>query len=284
MKVTVAIPFYNAEKYIYDAILSVLNQTNKDWKLILIDDGSTDNSLQIAQSFDDYRISVIHDGMNKGLVSRLNQSIELADGDYYVRMDADDIMHFERLEKQVLYLQKNPEIDIVGSSYYAIDSDNSILGFRKTNFNPKSINDILKNGCFAHPSVMGKLNWFKKNKYDEAWERMEDLELWIRTFPKSQFRNLEEPLLFYRVFGIPVLKKYLKSNFGIIRLLRKRKKYSIPFFTSICFSLLFFLKIIIYCVLDFFGKVDVVLKNRFNALDYSQFEDANEKLLKSIEK
>ena len=282
MKVTVGIPFYNAEIYLYDAILSVVNQTHKNWNLILLDDGSTDNSLKIAQSFNDKRISVVYDGINKGLIYRLNQIVELADGDYYARMDADDIMHFERLEKQVLFLQNNPNVDVVGSSYYAIDSDNSILGFRKANLNPESINDIFKNGCFAHPSIMGKLNWFKNYRYDGDWERMEDLELWIRTFPNSQFRNLEEPLLFYRVFGIPVLKKYIKSNFGIIRLLRKRKKYSISLYSSIYFSLLFFFKIIIYYILDFFGKVDIALKNRFNSLDNNQSKDAKEDLLKSI--
>ncbi|MDQ1167510.1 glycosyltransferase family 2 protein [Flavobacterium sp. SORGH_AS_0622] len=284
MKVTIGIPFYNAEKYLQDAVLSVINQTYKNWNLILLDDGSKDNSLHIAKSFANERISVVSDGMNKGLVYRLNQIVELADGDYYARMDADDIMHFERLEKQVNYLQNNPDADVVGSSYYAIDSDNSILGFRKANLNPESINDIFKNGCFAHPSIIGKLNWFKNNKYDGAWERMEDLELWIRTFPKSKFINLEEPLLFYRVFGIPVLKKYLKSNFGIIRLLQKRKKYSISLYSSIYFSILFFLKIIVYCILDLLGKVDVVLKNRFSILDDNQSRDAKEKLLKSIAK
>jgi glycosyltransferase involved in cell wall biosynthesis len=281
--VTVGIPFYNAEKYLHFAILSVINQTYSNWNLLLLDDGSTDNSLSIAQSFVNEKISIISDGENKGLVYRLNQIIELADGEYYARMDADDIMHFQRLEKQVLFLQNNPNVDIVGSSYYAIDSGNSILGFRKANLNPQSVNDIFKNGCFAHPSIMGNITWFKKNLYDSKWERMEDLELWIRTFSNSQFRNIEEPLLFYRVFGIPVFKKYIKSNLGILRLLRNRNKYPISLYSSFYFSVLFLFKIVIFFSFNFFGKIDILLKNRYHVLDDFQSRAIKDELTKSID-
>lgn len=283
MKITVGIPFYNAEKYLQDAILSVINQTYTNWSLVLIDDGSTDKSLDIAKSFVNNKISVVHDGLNRGLVYRLNQIVEIADGDYYARMDADDIMHFERLEKQILFLKANPKVDVVGSSYYAIDSSNNVLGFREANLVPKSINDILKKGCFAHPSIMGKLNWFQNNKYDGDWERMEDLELWIRTFSFSEFRNIQEPLLFYRVFGVPVLSKYIKSNLGIIKLLRKRKEYSISFYDSYYFSGTFLFKIIVYSFLDFLGKVDFILKNRFNEISPEQALLIKRDLTKSIQ-
>ena len=94
MLVTIAIPVYNGESYLRDAIQSVVNQTFQDWELYLINDGSTDNSLAIMQEYalNDIRIKVIDDGQNKGLVTRLNQSIETAIGKYYARMDADDIM------------------------------------------------------------------------------------------------------------------------------------------------------------------------------------------------
>lgn len=282
--VTIGIPFYNAEKYLKDAIVSVINQTYKNWNLILIDDGSTDKSLEIARTFANEKISIVSDGENKGLVFRLNQIVELAGGSYYARMDADDIMHFERIEKQILFLQKNTSIDVIGSSYYVLDQNNQIVGFRKVNSKPQNVNDILKNGCFAHPSVMGKIEWFRNNKYDGSWERMEDLELWLRAFPNSQFGNIDEPLIFYRVFGIPVLTKYIKSNLGIIRLLQKRKKYSISFFDSLYFTLFFLFKIIVYSLLDLFGKVHVVLKNRFTTLNENEYRRAKGILLKSIAK
>ena len=103
--VYVGIPFYNAEKYLDYAIRSVLNQTYTNWKMTLIDDGSTDSSLALARKYtSDTRVKVISDGRNKGLVYRLNELVKLSDCKYFVRMDADDIMHPQRLEKQLRYL------------------------------------------------------------------------------------------------------------------------------------------------------------------------------------
>lgn len=283
-KVTIGIPFYNAEQYLTDAIKSVINQTYRNWNLILLNDGSTDSSLAIAQSFASDKISVVSDGENKGLVYRLNQLSELADGTYFARMDADDIMHFKRLEKQVEFLQRDIKLDVVGSSYYAIDTNNHIIGLREAKYKPKNSVDILKNGCFAHPSVTGRLEWFKSNKYDGNWERMEDIELWLRTFSKSKFRNIDEPLLFYRVFGTPVISKYVKSNLGIIKLLQKREKYNITLFNSLCFTGFYFFKIVVYTVLNLVGQVDIILKNRFIVLDKFKEEQAKENMLQSIGK
>lgn len=283
-KVTIGIPFYNAEKYLQDAILSVVNQTYKNWNLILLDDGSTDRSLEIAKTFANHKISIVSDGENRGLVYRLNQLTELADGAFYSRMDADDIMHFKRIEKQVDFLQRDSTLDVVGSSYYAIDGNNHIVGSWEAKSQPENAVEILRNGCFAHPSVTGRLEWFKNNKYDRNWERMEDLELWLRTFSNSKFRNIDEPLLFYRVFGMPVISKYVKSNFGIIKLLQKREKYNISLFTSLYFTVFYFTKIVVYTVLNFFGKIDLILKNRFIVLDEYKEEQAKESMLHSIGK
>lgn len=281
-KVTIGIPFYNAEKYLADAIKSVINQSYENWNLILLNDGSNDSSLEIAQSFVSDKISVVSDGENKGLVYRLNELTELADGAYYARMDADDIMHFQRLEKQVVLLQQDLSLDVVGSSYFAIDDNNQIIGLWEAKSKPENVVDILKNGCFAHPSVTGRLEWFKNNKYDDNWERMEDLELWLRTFSNSKFRNIDEPLLFYRVFGIPVISKYVKSNLGIIKLLQKREKYKMTFCNSLYFSVLYFFKIVVYTVLNFVGKVDLILKNRFIILDEFKENQAKVSMKQSI--
>lgn len=100
--VYVGIPFYNAEKYLDYAIRSVLNQTYTNWKMTLIDDGSTDSSLALARKYtSDTRVKVISDGRNKGLVYRLNELVKLSDCKYFVRMDADDIMHPQRLENNL---------------------------------------------------------------------------------------------------------------------------------------------------------------------------------------
>jgi glycosyltransferase involved in cell wall biosynthesis len=283
-KVTIGIPFYNAEKYLADAIKSVINQSYENWNLILLNDGSNDSSLEIAQSFVSDKISVVSDGENKGLVYRLNELTDLSDGAYYARMDADDIMHFQRLEKQLALLQRDLSLDVVGSSYFAIDDNNQIIGLWEAKFKPENAVDILRNGCFAHPSVTGRLEWFKNNKYDGNWERMEDLELWLRTFSNSKFRNIDEPLLFYRVFGMPVISKYVKSNLGIIKLLQKREKYKITFFNSLSFTVFYFIKIVIYTVLNFVGKVDLILKNRFIILDEFKENQAKVSMEQSISK
>ena len=116
--VSIVIPVYNGEVYLRDAIQSVVNQTFQNWKLYLINDGSTDGSLVIMEEYAlrDARIKVIDDGQNKGLVTRLNQSVEIAVGKYYARMDADDIMYITRIEEQVTFLESHPDVDVLGTS------------------------------------------------------------------------------------------------------------------------------------------------------------------------
>lgn len=110
-----------------DAICSVLNQSYIDWELLLLDDGSTDESLNIAKSFTDGRIKIISDGMNRGLIYRLNESINMARGKFYARMDADDIMHPDRIKKQVECLSRNVRVDVVGTAWYSIDCNNRVF-------------------------------------------------------------------------------------------------------------------------------------------------------------
>ena len=130
--VTIGLPFYNAEKYLALAIESVLQQTYTDWELLLLDDGSTDNSLSIAQSYaqKDSRIKVISDGKNKNLATRLNELPSLAQGLYLARMDADDIMLPARIERQLAVLKAHPEIDVLGTNAYIINDENAVTSTR----------------------------------------------------------------------------------------------------------------------------------------------------------
>jgi len=280
--VTIGIPFYNAEKYLELVILSVFNQTYKNWELILLDDGSTDNSLNIAKSFNNIRIKVVADGVNKGLIYRLNQLTNMANGEYYARMDADDIMHTERIYKQLNYLLEHPEVDVVGTSYYSIDTSNQIIGKTIVNNKPYSVSSVLKGGCFAHPTIMGKTEWFRKNPYDVGMTRMEDFELWVRTVNTSRFENIPEPLFFYRNVGLPTLKKYYKSNLGIIKLLLNRRKYNIGFFSSIYYSMIYFFKILIYTSFFCFGKMNYLIKKRSIIIDVSEMDIASKEMFKSV--
>ena len=212
MRVSVGIPFYNAERTLADAIRSVFAQTSQRWELILVDDGSSDDSLSIAQAVRDPRVTVLSDGVNRGLVSRLNQIAQLARGDYLARMDADDLMHPKRLELQVQYLDANPEVDLVSAATYTIDGDNNLTGARGLGPLDARAEVALRGPQFVHPTVTGRTTWFRCNPYDQAFVRAEDAELWCRTALHTNAAKLEQLLLFYRDTNQLALGPYLKSN------------------------------------------------------------------------
>ncbi|WP_313348912.1 glycosyltransferase [Empedobacter sp.] len=216
--VTIGIPTYNAEKFIVNTINSVLAQTYTNFELIITDDGSTDNTLALLKNISDSRIIIISDGQNKGISCRLNEQISLAKGKYFIRMDADDIMFKERVEKQISFLENNPQVDVIGSSVVIIDDENNIIGFREAKI-PEFYEDALTTNVFIHPTVAGKIEWFKKYQYDEKLSGVEDFELWIRSYEDSVFEVLKEPFLFYR----DPLKFKIKTY--TFRLMQQRKVF-----------------------------------------------------------
>ena len=253
--VTIAIPIYNAEKFLQYAVLSVLNQTYTNWELLLMEDGSTDSTLPICCEYvkRDKRISLIRDGINRGLIYRLNESIQLAKGKYYARMDADDIMYISRLEEQVKYLEEHPVVDVVGASIMTIDNNNNIIG---SGYEHGSVCD------FTHPTVMGRTEWFKANPYADWALRAEDFELWTRTDRKSTFRAIGKPLLFYREFGVPTFRKYYLSQLTLLKIFRNYRSYGKPFSWFCMNSIKTCLKICAYYMFDKFGKLDVLIAKR----------------------
>lgn len=273
--ITIGIPFYNAEKFLSQAILSVLNQTYQDWELILLDDGSSDSSLKIAQKYaeKDSRIKVLSDGTNKKTAYRLNQLAELGQGIYSARLDADDIMRHDRLEKQVSFMQANPQTDIVGSGYYGIDEKNNILGRFNPNMKMDSITELYKNHVFVQPSIMAKTEWFKKNKYNLAMVRMEDWELWTRTVHYSVFANINEPLIFYRTEATNTYKKYIKTNQNIIKLLTSGT-VDIPQRLRVKQIISFSIKIAVYTVFELFQSTEFLVKKRLTGMSTQEKEMA----------
>ncbi|MEB6680152.1 glycosyltransferase family 2 protein [Acinetobacter lwoffii] len=213
--ISIGIPIYNAENYLTDAVKSVLAQTYPYWELILVDDGSTDNSLKIAQDFaaKDNRIRVISDGTNKKLPARLNQIIREAKYDYIARMDADDVMHPQRLEKQFSFLEDNIKYDLVSSGLISIDSQNIVKGFRCVS----QLYDNFSNPSYSypivHPSVMARKSWYLRNQYSEKYPRAEDFELWTRAIANKDFNMmvLSDLLLYYREEGNLSIEKIINS-------------------------------------------------------------------------
>ena len=221
--VSIGMSVYNCSKFVEDAIVSVLKQTYTNWELIIVNDGSTDDTLEKIKTFKDGRIKVFSDNENRGLPTRLNECIELSRGFYFARMDGDDIMMPNRLETQVNYLETHTDIDVVGSLAIMIDEKTKDFA-KKTKYVPQSLNDVISSGSyFIHPTVMGHLGWFKQHKYDTEAYRVEDFELWVRTFESSNFFISDDYLLFYREVMTTYRSKYYQSYLSTKKVLQKYK-------------------------------------------------------------
>lgn len=196
--VTIGLPFHNDEATLAAAIRSVERQTFADWELLLVDDGSTDASATIAQAAtSDTRIRLVADGVNCGLPARLNQIASLARGEFLARMDADDLMHPDRIGRQVAVLRAQPDLDVVGTATFLLDPDLAIVGRSRVRDAAK-VSSNLRYPVFSHPTVTGRTDWFRTHRYDEDLLRAQDLDLWNRAAPESRYAVLDEPLLFYR--------------------------------------------------------------------------------------
>lgn len=196
--VSVGLPFYNAASTLADAIRSVFAQTYQDWELLLVDDGSSDRSLEIARAVKDARVRVLSDGRNKGLAARLNEITAAACGRYIARMDADDLMHPVRLARQVSLLEGQPHVDVVGTATYATDAEREPHGVRGHGPLETRLARVLQRGLFVHPTVMARASWMRAHPYGTEYPRAEDLELWCRTCSSMSAALLSEPLHFYR--------------------------------------------------------------------------------------
>lgn len=214
--ISIGISFFNDEKYLEGAICSVLAQTYPYWELILIDDGSTDGSLKIAKLYEekDSRIRVFSDGENKRLAARLNQIILESKYDYIARMDADDLMSNDRLEKQLDVLENNSAIDLVTTGCLTIGEDNELTGVRlgkNYQMDAEMILDGLTN--LLHASLLARKSWCVRNKYNENRVIAQDFELWLKSAKNNDLNYIviEEPLYWYRVTENVTITKLIKG-------------------------------------------------------------------------
>ena len=196
--VTVVLPFYNAELTIEQAVKSVLNQTYINFELLLYDDGSTDNSLRLLSQFNDERIRIIKNSQNIGLIEVLNRSIEDARGDYWARMDADDVALPDRLSKQVDYLNQHANCGICGTQMRIMGTEEII---HKPLYDSELRWWIFKSTPFSHPTVMIKRDLLLKTQLQFRKEAYvaEDYDMWWRLANHTQLGNLPEILLEYRI-------------------------------------------------------------------------------------
>lgn len=243
--ISVLMPVYNAQRYLHDAISSILSQRFEDFEFLIFNDGSTDGSKEIIQSFNDPRIIFIDFSYNQGYVALLNMGLRKATGKYIARMDADDIAHPDRFSKQYEFMEKNHEYIVCGTRF-------NILGKAEITQLPIDNDDIksrmLSITPFCHPSVMMRAEVLRHHNifYLAAYMPAEDQELWSRLAEYGKFANLPETLLQYRVHdsNISLKERTLQQiqNLHIVRM-----KYIIKFFgksiepanTSTLFTLLF---------------------------------------------
>lgn len=267
--ISIGMPVYNAELYLSKAIKSVIAQTYTNWELILVDDGSTDKSLEIARAFEekDSRIRVISDGVNRKLPARLNQIIREAKGDYIARMDADDMMHSERIAKQLNFLQCNPQFDLVSTSMISIKNSNEIIGTRT--YFPKQVTKkdaLLGQSGILHASILAKKAWCERNLYNELNALAEDHELWLSAAIKDDLKVgfLPEYLYYYREESSATKQKMLKGYNTQTQII---SKYYQDILSESEYKLImkkFAIKKSIIKLADAINMMDIILKRRSN--------------------
>lgn len=222
-RVTVFIPAYNASSYIAETLNSIFSQSFTDFELLVIDDGSTDDTPRILDEFhrSDRRLRVVTNECNKGRPASRNIGLRLARGKYLALMDADDYCPHERLAKQVSYLDDHPEVDVVSGLWGMVSTD----GQPRRSPNPRmrcltsrEVAARMLFDCPIHqPTVMARTAVMKQYQYDESFPVAQDHELWARMSVERRFAVLPDVLLYYRQHDA-------QATAGIERISRARQR------------------------------------------------------------
>lgn len=204
--VSILMPVYNVEKYVVEAIDSMLAQTYTHFELIVLDDGSTDNSAKIIQSYSDKRIIYHKNEKNLGLANNLNVGLKMAKGKYIARMDGDDISLPERLQVQVDYLETHLDIDLCSSGLQKFGTENDIW-IRESDFEQIKIT-MLFYSPVLHATSVWRRDKFAENHlfYHQDAFPSEDYDLWSRAVFNCKMINIPQVLYKYRIHGVQVTK------------------------------------------------------------------------------
>lgn len=199
-KVSVIMSVYNGGGYLLEAIKSIQNQTFNNLEFLIVNDASADNTAQILQQIDDPRIRVFTNQQNLGLTRSLNKVLKHCRGDFIARMDADDVSHPFRLEKQVFFLESHPSYALVGSAYYVINETGKTIYRVDVLTESQQIKAGLeKQNWFGHGSVLMRKSALKMvDGYDEEFRCAQDYDLWLRLSEHYELANIKEPLYFWR--------------------------------------------------------------------------------------
>ena len=214
--VSVIMSMRNASATVLDTIRSLQWQTLTAWELVLFDDGSTDNSVNLVQSVSDQRIRLQRDSRRKGLAARLNEAVALARGRFIARIDADDICFPVRLEKQVAYLESHPGVDVVASRA-VVFSGRDLIGVMPAGSDHRDIiREPFRGFPFPHPTWCGHVEWFRANPYDGSLTKTQDQDLLLRVCSRSTFGGMPDILVGYRQPKLEI-GKLLRGRFIFTR-------------------------------------------------------------------
>ena len=196
-EVSVIMPAYNCEAFIGESVESILKQSFTDFEFIIIDDASTDKTVEMIRGYNDPRIILLVKPGNTGYTDSLNMAIRLAKGKYIARMDADDIALVNRFEVQYRFLEKNKDTLVVGSHYKIIGTDTTI--HLPVTYDEVKITAMM-HVPVAHPTAFIRKEVFTKYafRYDKNFEPAEDYDLWCKVLEKGKIENIDEVLLLYR--------------------------------------------------------------------------------------
>jgi len=229
-KVSVVIPSYQAGRFIREAVDSVLHQSYKDYEIIIVDDGSTDNTKEVLASYGD-RIKVLNQN-NMGVSAARNKGIMSSRGEYIAFLDADDLWLPDKLERQVTLLEEHPEIGLVFSDMWVVGEtdvparDRPFLGKSAFQIGKPSKGKVFKhlflNDFIPMPTAMVRRRCFEKvGLFDSAYDSCEDYDLWLRLSQHFSIDYVDKPLAIYRMHGGSLIHD-LEKHFGCLISLRKR--------------------------------------------------------------
>lgn len=221
--VSVVMPVYNAEKFLREAVDSILKQTYTNLELILVNDGSTDDSKEIILSYSDPRIRYFENERNLGIVETRNRATAKATGEYLAMLDSDDIALPDRLEQQVAFLEANRQFGVCGAIHQHIDENNKL---QEKIVYPSSHRDIRTHmtitNCFCNSTVMLRTALARKEPYSAEYPLGEDYELFYRLSSQTQVTNLPVLGTLYRVHGNNISLTKIDSMFAMVRKLNHR--------------------------------------------------------------
>ena len=275
-KVTVLMSVYNGEKYLNEAIDSILGQTFKDFEFLIINDGSTDKTGEILESYNDPRIKIINNEKNIGLTKSLNKGLKLTRGEYIARQDADDISMPERLEKEVEFLETHQDYAVVGTFAKIINKNSEILSFLERPIEDLKIKEFFKkDNCIVHGSSMIRKACLSDiGFYNELMIRSQDYELWLRLSKKYRLANIAKYLYMWRKHDENIEAKFIGEQkiFVILAMVKnnilENKKATVHFVNFIADKNMVFLPRILIILFQFvkiitFGRIQSITLLRF---------------------